>query len=146
MITFLPYPDFAKTAHVLDSYRLNKQMADVAAIIDLLHGEVTDSTEYRHSVVQSWNGFEVQLIQYGITLCEEWASRGFDSLRIMEKFLWQMGCASSTTYTMDLPPWFGKKEFHLFHRSLLISMDYNHYSLFFDADTPPVLPFLWPVE
>ncbi len=53
MQTFLPYPDFAESARVLDNKRLGKQRVEVLQILNVL----TDSTRKgwrNHPAVAMW--------------------------------------------------------------------------------------------
>lgn len=95
-------------------------------------------------VTRMWRGFEPQLCEYGITICEEWISRGYrDSLKT--KLEWHLDMATSGEFTMDKPPWFGDHAFHLAHQSNLLRKDPVHYGQFFKG-VPNNLPYIWPVD
>ena len=56
MQTFLPYPDFQKTAQCLDNKRLGKQRVEARQIISTLEGK---SNGWRnHPAVKMWKGYE----------------------------------------------------------------------------------------
>ena len=73
MQTFLPSPDFAECARVLDGKRLNKQITEVKQILMAITGE---SDGWRnHPAVAMWRGHYDALIEYGVALYDEWQSR-----------------------------------------------------------------------
>ena len=45
---------------------------------------------------------------------------------------------------IELPPWFGRDDVHLSHRSKLVEKDPEHYAPLF-PDTLPGLDYVWPV-
>lgn len=84
MQTFLPYPDFGRSARVLDRRRLGKQRVEVKQILRALRNP---SSGWRnHPAVRMWRGHEYSLLSYGVAVCSEWRSRGYrDSL--LDEFL-----------------------------------------------------------
>lgn len=79
MQTFLPYPDFYKSAQVLDYRRLGKQRLECKQIFNALEGQ--PSRWRNHPAVKMWEGCEHQLCAYAIIICDEWIGRGYkDSL------------------------------------------------------------------
>jgi hypothetical protein len=74
MQTFLPYPDFAESAAVLDSKRLGKQRVEalqvLRAVTRLTYGWK------RHPAVRMWVGYAEGVGAYGTVMCLEWVSRG----------------------------------------------------------------------
>ena len=75
MQTFLPYPDFAASARVLDNVRLGKQRVEAMQILRAL-----TRTPYgwkHHPAVKMWCRFEEALGAYGYAVCAEWTARGF---------------------------------------------------------------------
>ena len=106
MQTFLPYPDFAKSAACLDNRRLGKQRVECLQILKTLSKEskychwckkqysecVKDSVcpdifhhvhhyastpWYNHPAVKMWRGKKAALALYGCHVCYEWRKRGF---------------------------------------------------------------------
>lgn len=69
MQTFLPYPDFAESARVLDDGRLGKQRVEAYQIVRTLD-EVTRGWRH-HPVVKMWRGHADALIDYGLAMCIE---------------------------------------------------------------------------
>ncbi|HWD39650.1 MAG TPA: MSMEG_6728 family protein [Fimbriimonas sp.] len=135
MQTFLPYPDFAESARVLDNKRLGKQRVEVLQILNVL----TDSTRKgwrNHPAVAMWRGHEGALIEYGVAICNEWIGRGFrDTVRL--KLLDRQIPPS------PLPAWLGDECFHSSHRSILLQKNPDHYAQFGWDD--PIQECHWPV-
>lgn len=142
--TWLPYPNYAESAHVLDTKRLSKQRANVNEIMDVLHEINQESKYYEHPVIEMWRGFEPQLCEYGLVCCEEWRKRSRKYDKLADRIRWHMDCATAGDYTLDKPPWFGNLEFHLAHQSNLVRSDPDYYWKFF-VGVPDNLPMIWPV-
>ncbi len=138
MQTFLPYPDFTKTALVLDRQRLGKQRVETLQILNALTGRSTGWVN--HPATRMWRGYELALLAYGFAICDEWVRRGYEDsckrkmIDVMHKQI------SAQT----LPPWFGDDNFHNSHKSKLLQKDYAHYSRF-DWQVPIDLDYVWPV-
>lgn len=135
MNTFLPFPDFAKSAACLDTKRLGKQRLEVLQLLSALHGETIGWRN--HPAARMWRGYEYALVQYGVAVCVEWVNRGYnDTLRF------KIALYSDAPKT-GMPPWFGDEQFHASHRSNLKRKDHVHYAAF---DEPADLPYIWPVK
>ncbi|MFF7365052.1 MSMEG_6728 family protein [Streptomyces sp. NPDC008125] len=151
MQTFLPYPDFRRSARVLDVRRLGKQRVEA---VQVLRGLTVPGYGWRHHpAVRMWTGYEEALVRYGLDVCEVWAdegradtcaatllvdlaaSRGRTRVRVRsEEALAEAG---------ELPPWLGEEAFHLSHRSALVRKDPEHYRPLFPG-VPEGLPYVWP--
>jgi hypothetical protein len=150
MQTFLPYPDFERSARVLDAKRLGKQRVEVLQVVRAL-----TRASYgwaNHPAVLMWKGFEEALGRYGLTCCEIWVEKGFGDT-----------CATSITEDLRaagvmsirpegqlrkaglLPWWLGDDDFHESHRSALIRKDPKRYGPLFPG-TRGDLPYVWPVR
>jgi len=132
MQTFLPYPDFEKTARVLDSRRLGKQRAEALTIIRCL---AKPNRWVHHPAVKMWRGYEDALKAYLNACIDEWVRRGFANR--MEKM--------HHVPDPKMPPWLGDPDFHRSHQSNLVRKDPAHYRRFF-PDVPDDLPYVWPVK
>lgn len=148
MQTFLPYPDFDRSARALDTKRLGKQRVET---IQVVRGLTWEGYGWRHHpAVRMWKGYEEALGRYGLTCCAVWTELGFgdtcaltiatdlraagiDSVRSQE----QLAAAGA------LPPWLGQEDFHLSHRSSLLRKDPDHYGPLFPG-VPDDLPYVWP--
>lgn len=148
MQTFLPYPDFERSARVLDSKRLGKQRVEC---IQVVRGLVRPGYGWRrHPAVLMWKGHEEALGRYALTCCAVWTELGFADT-----------CAATITADLAtagvtrirtqpeledagaLPSWLGEQRFHLSHRSSLLRKDPGHYAEKFPGD-PDDLDYVWP--
>lgn len=152
MQTFLPYPDYAKSAMVLDTKRLNRQISEVMFIHKVLDASLEERTRYRfrnHPAIGMWRGHSGQLLLYGIALYNEWQKRFPNKAhasgdyiksamnRVLESRI------RSTMFT--LPTWFKDERLHKSHRSNLLRKDKVHYGQFF-GDEPDNLAYFWPTK
>lgn len=86
-----------------------------------------------------WRGYENSLVMYGLAVCEEWISRGYqDTCHGKIKSLY------NGKKKLLHPHWLGKKIFHASHKSNLIRKDANHYGKYF-KNISGELPYIWPV-
>lgn len=135
MQTFLPFPDFAQSASVLDRQRLGKQRVETLQLLSAL-SPTAQSGWRNHPAARMWRGFSPALALYGITICDEWIARGYrDTCR--EKIL------PFSTGELSMPPWLGREAFHASHRSNLLRKAPSHYSQFNWSESPD-LPYIWP--
>ena len=144
--TFLPFPDYAMSAEVLDTPRLGKQRVEVLQILNVIHQIPTESGKPRgwgnHPAVRMWRGCELQLCEYGLTIVEEWRSRGYKDTcygKISQHLEWAEGG------NMLKPEWFGDIDFHRAHQSNLLRKDPVHYGKYFKHVAPDI-EYLWPVS
>jgi len=144
--TFLPYPDFRASAEVLDDKRLGKQRVETLQVMKALI--VPGYGWQHHPVTAMWRGFRPALMVYQVATCEVWAERGFaDTCR--EKTLLALAeapadLASYEAGDIRMPPWLGRPEVNLSHRSKLISKAPEFYARRFPGD-PGTLDYVWPV-
>jgi hypothetical protein len=133
MITFLPYPDFTKSAQSLDYRRLGKQRVEAFQILETLLGK--SSSWINHPAVRMWRGHEVILSMYGLSMCIEWIRRGYND-SMAERF-------QEVSGSFDSPPWLGNEDLHRSHRSNLVRKDPIFYIPKF-GNLPPE-PYFWPL-
>ena len=150
MQTFVPYADFAATARVLDQRRLGKQRVEVIQIVRAL--TVPGYAWSSHPAVLMWKGYEEALGSYGLAMCAEWVSRGFDdtcAVTIAADLARAdvTGLRGYDRLLADgaLPPWLHDPEVQRSHRSALVRKDPAHYGPLF-PDVPPDLPYRGPVR
>lgn len=136
MQTFLPYPDFARSAQCLDRQRLGKQRVEVLQLLKALL--VPGSGWANHPAAKMWKGFEMLLCIYGTEICQEWVNRGYkDGCR-------KLICDYSDRIDFTgSPKWLGDPAFHAAHRSNLLRKDPVHYGQFGWSE-PNDLPYVWP--
>jgi hypothetical protein len=151
MQTFLPYPDFAATAKVLDKRRLGKQRVETIQVLRAL--TVAGYGWRHHPAAAMWAGYEEALVRYGIDICAVWCELGNADT-----------CATTLTTDLargtglsaprgqaelasadELPPWLGDQAFHRSHQSALLRKDPAHYRPVF-PDVPDDLPYVWPAS
>lgn len=139
MQTFLPYPDFAKSAACLDRQRLGKQRVEAKQIYLAL----TDPTYgwQNHPAVKMWRGHEWKLLVYCEVICREWIRRGFNDTVLS----WiPYDALLNTDCNLANPSWIGDTRFHASHRSNLLRKDPVWYGRFGWTE-PTNLPYIWPV-
>lgn len=152
MQTFLPYPDFAASARVLDNRRLGKQRSETLQILKAL--TLPKYGWRHHSATKMWRGHIPALVLYGIAICEEWKRRGYEDnthpaiaafLGDGENDLLGQTAQFMPTNAPDTAPpsWFGSEPFHASHRSNLLRKDPKHYGQFGWTESPD-LPYIWP--
>ena len=135
MQTFLPYPDFAASARVLDNRRLGKQRVETIQLLNAL----TDQTKgwKNHPAAKMWARHIPALVAYGAYICEEWKRRGYrDTCDEKIRAFAEPSLASQ-------PWWIGDPSFHASHRSNLLRKDPKHYGQFGWTESPD-LPYIWP--
>lgn len=148
MQTFLPDPDFERTAELLDDRRLGKQRVEVLQVMRALtrpgHGW------RHHPAVKMWRGHEEALAAYGDAICREWVRRGhadtcaakiLDDARQAD--VGRVRSQQELARAGSLPAWLGDDELHRSHRSNLVRKEPNHYRPLF-PDVPDDLPYVWP--
>ncbi len=154
--TFLPYPDFDRSAEVLDDKRLGKQRVETLQILHVLLGlrwnssagiieEFTPRGWRTHPAVLMWTGSESYLLDYQHRVCAAWTARGFNdtcypkSAGLMAR--WREDGRTGSA----LPPWLGDDALHCSHQSNLIRKDPDIYRPLFPG-VPDDLPYFWPVS
>jgi hypothetical protein len=150
MQTFLPYPDFERSARALDVKRLGKQRVEVIQVVRALTRPGYGWAN--HPAVLMWKGHEEALGRYGLTCCEIWTELGFgDTCATTIAADLRDACVTAIRTQRELadahalPSWLGDDAFHRGHQSSLIQKDPDHYRPLF-PDTPADLPYIWPVR
>lgn len=133
MQTFLPYPDFDKSAAVLDRQRLGKQRVEAYQIIRSI---TLGNGWSHHPIVKMWAGFENALKLYSNAMVIEWISRGYRN---------NMELYNLTGCKIALPWWLGKDEFHASHRAALLAKNYDYYSKYGWIEEPKIR-YVWFVK
>ena len=142
--TFLPLPDFAESARVLDLRRLGNQRVEVVQILNIIH-EIDGKTGWaNHPAVRMWRGHEPQLCEYGIVICDEWTARGYTDNACKDQIEQHLDWATSGDFSMAKPTWFGDPDFHLAHQSNLIRKNPTHYGRLWPGVRDD-LEYIWPV-
>lgn len=137
MQTFLPYANFGESAKCLDMKRLGKQRVEVLQLLNSFY-----KPDYKgwknHPCREMWRGYEQALVVYGLAICYEWKSRGYKDT-CYEKIN-----AFTKSGDLTVPPWVGREDIHLSHKSRLIQKYPEHYRPLW-PDAPDNLEYVWPV-
>jgi pyrimidine dimer DNA glycosylase len=148
--TFLPYPDFERSARVLDAKRLGKQRVETIQVVRALTRPTYGWAN--HPAVLMWKGYEEALGRYGLTCCEVWIQRGFGdtcaatiAADLRKAGVTTIRTQAELTEAGALPPWLGEEPVHVSHQSALVRKDPEHYRPLF-PDVPDDLPYAWPVR
>ncbi len=146
MQTFVPCTTYAECAKVLDRQRLGKQRVESLQILTSLHATKA-GYKYgwsHHPAVKMWQGCEIQLGIYSISICEEWITRGYKDT-CKEKIKKLVGLFESIKNQSDAKPlWWGDPRVHNSHKSKLIQKAPNFYSKF-NWDVEKNLDYYWPI-
>lgn len=134
MQTFLPYPNFKKSAKTLDWRRLGKQRVEAYQILKSLSEKRTKGGWVNHPAVKMWRGYENALSLYMNECIDEWKLRGYKNT--MEKAI--------IRGMIIYPKWLGDNGFHAAHRSNLLRKDFEYYSKFGWKEST-CIPYKWPV-
>ncbi|MEU6114632.1 MSMEG_6728 family protein [Streptomyces sp. NPDC047117] len=151
MQTFLPYPDFAASAEVLDARRLGKQRVEA---LQVLRGLTVPGYGWRHHpAVRMWTGYEEALVRYGLEICHAWTATGRQDTcahTLTHDYTATFPGAPPRPYSAlassgNLPNWLGDPAFHQSHQSALLTKAPDLYRHHF-PNVPPGLPYVWPTS
>ena len=126
MQTFLPYPNFSKSARILDNKRLGCQRKEAMQILTIILGRAKSKAWRNHPVVKMWRGHAEALKLYLNTIISEWINRGFRN---------NMQLCKINKKRLKMPCWLGRAKFHKAHRMNLLRKDFEHYSKHFKQDS-----------
>lgn len=147
MQTFLPYPNFAATAAVLDPRRLGKQRVEVLQVLRAM--TVPDYGWRHHPAAKMWAGYAEALVRYGLEVCAAWQATGRADT-VAATLIGDYGGPARRQHELagvgELPPWLGWEPLHRSHRSALLRKDPGYYRPRFGDELPDDLPYVWPVS
>ncbi|NPD06886.1 MSMEG_6728 family protein [Nocardioides sp. zg-1308] len=148
MQTFLPYPDFERSARSLDARRLGKQRVECLQVV---RGLTVPTYGWRHHpAVKMWRGHLEALGRYTLVCCEVWTEPGradtcaatvMTDLRAAG--VTQVRTQAELAEAGALPAWLGDEDFHRSHQSALLRKDPELYGPLFPG-VPPDLDYVWP--
>jgi hypothetical protein len=144
--TFLPYPDFTASAAVLDPRRLGKQRVEALQVLRALTREKYGWK--RHPAVRMWTGYTEALVCYGLVVCAAWTALDRPDTcapSLVGEFGAPVRAQEALGEAGELPPWLGRADLHLSHRSSLVRKDPDWYRPRF-GDVPGDLPYVWPAS
>lgn len=150
MQTFLPYADFDLSAKALDTKRLGKQRVETYQILNTLGVNPYKPPKGKgwanHPAVLMWERHEYSLCNYGISMCKEWAIRGYNDTLLVKILDIRASIERNSKNLYTLPPyWFGDEQLHASHRSNLLRKNPDYYAHMNWAE-PDNLPYFWPVR
>lgn len=128
MQTFLPFPNFAQSANILDKKRCWKQVVETAQIISILNSPVPMvSRWFNHPAVQMWKGHTTILKNYFNAFLEVCIEK--HNINTKYTFL-----DDSEIRYAERPWWLGNEQFHRAMRARLIEKDEAFYLPLFPHD------------
>lgn len=138
MQTFLPLPDFIKSAKCLDNKRLGKQRVEARQILNTIQ-RIKQQPNIKiawchHPAVLMWQNYEEALKLYMNTCIEEWKNRGFKNTMVIENVL-----------NIEYPWWFGYDLLHTSHRSNLLRKNFEFYKHYNWSESNDI-PYFWPIK
>jgi hypothetical protein len=146
MQTFLPYPNFAQSAQVLDRSRLGKQRVENLQILKAL----TDPSYgwQNHPAVKMWRGHRGALLDYQRAICNEWVNRGYKDTCLTKSMLIVADLQEVQLDDKEFaqPAWLGIEKLHLSHRSNLLRKAPEHYATMFEQGLEDDLEYYWPIS
>ena len=140
MQTFVPFESFRANAEVLDQRRLGKQRVECYQILRALTGQSRGWVN--HPAVKMWRGFEPGLVDYTLTMCEEWANRGYTD-NIADKIYDEFTELVEPDSGIVQPAWLKDERVLYSHRAMLFHKDPTYYSLF--KNYSDITEYYWPV-
>lgn len=171
MQTFLPYPDYASSAYVLDTKRLFKQAVEAFQIMQAMtqrrlvhqyqgqgprggtkwlplpiedwHIENRRVGWGNHPATRMWVGAGYELSKYQDAICAELRERGRTDSNLPLKLGLVLQDALGYMEMYDAPKWYGVEGFHESHRANLLRKDPEHYGQFGWTEEPQE-GYLWP--
>lgn len=135
MQTFLPDPDFRKSAEFLDRQRLGKQRVECLQLCNTIAYEKKGWAN--HPCVVMWKPYLDCLIHYGMVMCEVWRARGYKDT------IWTSLYLLQEDKEIVYPLWLGSPKLHASHRSNLLRKDREYY-INFGWKESMWLDYFWP--
>lgn len=117
-------------------------------IVDTLHEIEGTEGWLDHPSIAMWRGYEAQLCDYGLNMCEVASARGWKVGGSEERFEWHLGNITTVDdFEMRKPPWMTDPDQMTIlvrsHRSYLMRKDHRYYSKF-RWNVPSDLEMYWP--
>jgi Pyrimidine dimer DNA glycosylase len=139
--TFLPYPDFDRSAACLDSPRLGKQRVETLQILRAL--TFPSYGWSNHPATLMWRGYVPALTSYGLAMADAWIGRGAADTTRAQIAEFAPEAASTSIGEFAVPSWLGREDLHRSHQSNLIRKDAAFYAPQFPG-VPDDLDYVWP--
>lgn len=147
METFAPHSTLTECCDSLLVRHMTETVVTAVAVLNVIH-EVKSVNTWMEKmpVVRMWRGHEVFLCDYAMVLNEARRTGVTDRrYALADKILNKhMEWASSGSYTLEPPRWWGDENLHMAHRSELLRQNPKLYGGVF-TETPYDVPMFWPV-
>ena len=137
MQTFLPFPDYARSAAVLDDSRLRKQCVEVGQILSAVNAIWVEDREtgwQNHPATRMWVHNGPALAKYGLAMCHEYWKRTnlihratLTIRKMYEEHCQIMGLTKPVFVAR--PWWMGNVALHYSHQANLLRKDPARYGL-----------------
>lgn len=136
---WLPYPNFLESLQSLDDYILGRQLHESGIVLDYLVGFAREQLWTRNRWSRMWRGCESALGLYHSLAKYAWVKRGYFSQRAVPYDYLHEYTTKTLHYARDefvpvneivYPQWLGNEQLHSSHRSMLLSLNPDHYSQF----------------
>lgn len=119
----------------------------IPKILGVLHETLVDSHIYEgHPEVTKWRGHEPFLCEYGFVLYDHMrafpGAAGAVGPEWRADVAWHLESATSGSYSLAAPDWFGVSDFHLGEKSALLRIHTAHYHNHFQG-VPLDVPEFW---
>lgn len=152
MQTFLPFPDYKKSAQALDPIRLRNQRRESLSLITSI---INNNGWINHPCAKMWKPYLYQLCVYSCEISIECITRGFKdnclnkfisiiNLFQQNRFWYKIDEINYVCGPKDYPHWLGNEVFHESHQSNLLRKDYSYYKDKFPGIVP-YLNYYWPI-
>lgn len=141
---WLPEPDERRSLSQLNNEHLNELRWHILELVETFHRispgdsalpdfyERHPLIEADHPILEQFIGYEVWLIGYGMSACDEWQMRNGKRDPLYEALAHHMDIEASTDEPDPARPnWFGSVEFHLSHQAALLRADETHYKAYY---------------
>lgn len=117
MQTFLPYPDFEKSAAVLDRNRLNAMRRESKMVLTIIRKTKSGETNrfINQPLLKQWYGYEDALLMYRRAVMLEWQKRGYKNSDEIPQEI-----------DFNVPNWFGDNIYHYQMQVVLCRKAYEH--------------------
>lgn len=135
MQTFLPYPDFFKSARVLDVRRLCKQRLEARQLIKIIEFDLKSPWK-NHPACKMWKKNLLSLKLYYNCILAEWIKRGYKNSMPFDFSVIDAGI-------LKHPDWLGDERVHSSHRANLLRKKPEYYSQFGWTEQPQE-GYYWP--
>jgi hypothetical protein len=141
MQTFLPFKSFTKSAQILDSKRLNKQILEGYQILKVLGNPDPKAAWRNHPAVKMWRDHEVSLYYYVMAMAKEADLRGIKTDKNRANI---QELKMKSNWNAKKPKWYADPNIMdrltESHRANLYRKDPEYYGMFRNDKANPCCP------